>query len=87
MSDIEDDGEIELVFPKNGMKEGLLEAGLIDKLMEKVKLEKIVEKFKGYRIDSIEININGVAKSSGVTALIVNLEGSGGCKITLKPKE
>ena len=79
--------DIELVFPKRGMEEGLQEAGIIDELMEKIKLDNLMEKFKGYKVDSIELNINGVAKSSGITSLIVSFEGSGGCKIVLKPKD
>ena len=84
---MDDNEDIELVFPKKGVEEGLQEAGIIDELVEKIKLDKLIEKFKGYKIDSIELNINGVAKSSGITSLIVSFEGSGGCKIILKPRE
>lgn len=82
-----DNEEIEIVFPKRREQEGLQEAGIIDELVEKIKLDNLVEKFKGYKIDSIELNINGVAKYSGIPPLIVSMEGSGGCKIILRPKE
>ena len=62
------------------------DAGIIDELVEKIRLDKLVEKFKGYKIDSIELTINGVAKSSGITSLIVSFIESGGCKIMLTPK-
>jgi|tagenome__1003787_1003787.scaffolds.fasta_scaffold18657433_1 hypothetical protein len=84
---MDDNEDIEIIFPKRGMQEGLQEAGIIDEIVEKIKLDKLLDKFKGYKIDSIELNINGVAKSSGVTSLVVSFEGSGGCKIILKPRE
>lgn len=42
------------------------------------------EGFKGFEMDSIEIHVKGVAKSGGLTQLVVGLEGEAGVKLTLK---
>jgi hypothetical protein len=55
---------------------------------EAVKLTEFVKKFeqKGYRVDQIELRVEGTAESGKLTSLVVSLEGKGGCKITLKPQ-
>jgi biopolymer transport protein ExbD len=40
----------------------------------------------GYKVDQIEVWVDGVAAVNGVTKLLISLEGRGGIKITLKPK-
>jgi hypothetical protein len=81
------DGSIELVFsPK--LEEGFHEAGVFDGIMKKIRINELTEYFKtlrNYKIDSIEIYLEGVAKSGELTQLLVSVEGKGGCKITLKP--
>lgn len=84
---MDNDNDIELVFQKQEiLTEGLKDAGVIDEIVEKIKLQELANNFKNFKIDSIELNINGIAKSSGITSLIVSFEGNGGCKIVLKPK-
>lgn len=45
------------------------------------------EGFKGFEMDTIEIHVKGIAKSGGLTQLVVGLEGEAGVKITLKKKK
>ncbi|MGZ0050116.1 hypothetical protein [Brevibacillus gelatini] len=42
--------------------------------------------FTDFELDNIEVHIKGVAKSGGITQLIVGLEGEAGVKITLTKK-
>jgi hypothetical protein len=51
-----------------------------------VKLEEFVSWFKELKIDSIELWIEGGAKTGAITELFISLQGKGGCKVTLKPK-
>ena len=48
---------------------------------------KFVQKFegKGYRIEQIELWVEGKAESGGVTKFLVSVEGGGGIKIILRP--
>ncbi len=50
-------------------------------------LRKFVQKFEGqgYKIDQIELWVEGKAESGGVTKFIVSMGGGGGIKIILKP--
>ncbi|GAC41985.1 hypothetical protein [Paenibacillus popilliae] len=45
------------------------------------------EGFKGFEMDSIEIHVKGIAKSGGLTQLVVGLEGEAGVKLTLKKSQ
>lgn len=49
-------------------------------------LASFAEDFQGYEMDTIEVHVKGVAKTGGLTKLIVGLEGEAGVKITLKKK-
>lgn len=51
------------------------------------KVRELEKWFKGYKVDTIELNIEGAVKDSNITKLFVTFEGKGGCKITLKPVE
>lgn len=42
------------------------------------------EGFKGFEMDTIEVHVKGVAKSGGLTQLVVGLEGEAGVKVILK---
>ncbi len=80
---------IEIIFPAKQV-EGFHEAGIFDGIMKKMKLNELKDyfkDFKGYRIDSIELYVEGVAKDGDLTRLLISFEGKGGCKIILKPKE
>ena len=50
-------------------------------------LKKFVQKFEGqgYKIDQIELWVEGKAESGGVTKFIVSVGGGGGIKIILRP--
>lgn len=43
--------------------------------------------FKDYKVESIELNIEGAIKDRNITKLFVSFEGKGGCKIILKPEQ
>lgn len=95
-------GEVVLMFPKFETKQKamlyrykaspyklyhhLLEQG--ENAYIRTKLEAFVRRFekKDYRVDQIELWIDAKAKSGDVTKLFISLEGSGGCKVILKPK-
>ena len=85
----EKEEDIELLFlPSPRMEEGLQKVGIREDLMEVVtKLSDLKKWFKGYKIENIELNIEGAIKDGNVTKLFVSFEGKGGCKITLKPEE
>jgi hypothetical protein len=42
--------------------------------------------FDAFELDIIEVHVKGLAKSGGLTQLIVGLEGEAGMKIILKKK-
>ena len=95
-------GEIVLMFPKYKTKQAailykyqvppiefynyLLKEG--ENAYIGTKLQEFVERFEkiNYRVDQIELWIEAKAESGNVTKLFVSLEGSGGCKVILKPK-
>jgi RNase adaptor protein for sRNA GlmZ degradation len=41
--------------------------------------------FKGYKVQTIELYIEGAIKDGNLTKLFVSFEGKGGCKVTLTP--
>lgn len=51
-------------------------------------LREFIRKFEGsdYKIEQIELWIEGKAESSNLTKLFVSVSGGGGCKLILKPK-
>jgi hypothetical protein len=80
--------EVELVFlPSPRMNEELQQVGLAEETQKFIaKIEDIVKWFKKFKIDSIELTIEGVAKSGNITQIFVSFEGKGGCKVILKPE-
>jgi len=61
--------------------------GLREDLMEFVaEVGDLKKWFKGYKVESIELNIEGAIKDGNITKLFVSFEGKGVCKITLKPE-
>ena len=52
------------------------------------KLSNFVKPFRraGYRVEQIELWVEGIAESDGVTKLFVSFDGWGGCKVILKPR-
>ena len=81
--------DVRLSFlPSPRIEEGLQKVGLQEDLMEFVtRITDLKKWFKGYKVDSIELNIEGAVKEGNITKLFVSFEGKGGCKITLKPEQ
>jgi len=75
---------VELVFParKEG---GIKQAGPLQDFT--IGVSKIIEWFKDYKVDSIELTLDGAFKTGILTQLIISAEGKGGCKIKLVPKD
>lgn len=88
-SSIESEDEVSLSFlPSPRVEEGLQKVGLREDLMEFVtKVSDLKKWFKGYKVESIELNIEGAIKDGNITKLFVSFEGKGGCKIVLKPEQ
>lgn len=63
--------------------------GLRDESIERfpATVDKIMDWFKKYQIESIELSISGVVETGTITRLIVSAKGEGGMKVTLKPKQ
>jgi hypothetical protein len=92
-------GEIKLMFPifetqertsvQKGTYLGSLLKGRGGKTVYSEKgLSEFLKEFEKekYIVDQIELWIQGKAKSDDVTRLFISLEGNGGCKIILKPR-
>jgi hypothetical protein len=81
--------EVQLSFlPSPRVEEGLQKVGLREDAMEFVaKVGDLKRWFRGYKIESIELNIEGAVKDGNFTKLFVSFEGKSGCKIILKPEE
>jgi hypothetical protein len=80
--------EVELVFtPSTKLQSGLVEMGGEEQLLKfSAKLADLTKWFKEFKIDSIDLYIEGVVKTGKLTELFISAEGKGGCKVTLKPK-
>ena len=52
-------------------------------------LDEFVKKFdkEGYKIEQLEIWVEGVASTGGITKLVISLEGKGGIKIVMRPQK
>lgn len=79
--------DVELVFlPSPRIDKGLQQAGATEEAQKFItKVEDIIKWFKKYKVDSIELYIEGAAKSGNIIQLFVSFEGKGGCKVVLKP--
>lgn len=49
-------------------------------------IEEITDWFSKYEVNTIELWISGVIKSSGITKLVMSAKGEGGLKVVLKAK-
>jgi hypothetical protein len=87
------DAEIKLLFPKfqqDKSTQGKLVYSLAkeDDKQEYSEegLKQFVEKFenRGYRVEQIELWVEGKAESGGITKFIVSAEAGGGIKIVLR---
>ncbi len=91
-------GEIKLMFPEFEAEERKVQKGTYIASVRKGRegkqvysekgLSEFVKEFeqKSYRVDQIELWIDGREESGGVTRLYISLEESGGYKVILKPK-
>jgi len=49
-------------------------------------IDKVIEWFDKYQVQSIELWIQAAAETEGILKLLVSAKGEGGMKITLVPK-
>jgi hypothetical protein len=78
--------EVKLVFSRRNTK--LVEmSGFKSVEPFAIQLNELMDWFKEYTVDSIELSIEASVKSGGVVNLFVSAEGKGGMKVTLKPKK
>jgi hypothetical protein len=78
--------KVMLVFGKPEPK--MIETAGLPKSIEAaaVGINELISCFKSYKVDSIELSIEGSVKSGGITNLFISAEGKGGMKVILKPK-
>ena len=52
-------------------------------------VDEFVKMFESaeFKVDQIELWIEGETQANGVTNLIISSEGAGGCKVVLRPKK
>ena len=85
-----DEEKVQLVFrkPEPSLMPMLGETkGAID--LEKfvtVELDQLLNWFKSYKLDSIELSISTAIKTGNIISMIVSAEGTGGVKVVFKPK-
>ena len=75
-----------LVFGKPSPK--MIETAGLPKSIEAmaIGLDELISWFQSYKVDSIELSIEGSVKSGGITNLFISAEGKGGMKVILKPR-
>ena len=83
--------KIELIFPDSGFEsdEGYQSKGeTTDKIVKgfAASIDDIIQWFKKYEVESIELWIKGGIETGGILRLIVSAKGEGGMKVILKPK-
>ena len=83
--------KVELAFPKyeqeedgQYMSKGGTGEGLVKHLS--TSMDVIMDWFKQYQVESIELWISGMMETGGITKLVVSAKGEGGLKVILKPK-
>lgn len=80
--------DIQLIFtPPENRREQMQEVGAVDDFKKFVaKASDIGNWFKEYKVETIELWLEGAVSEGTLTKLFVSFEGKGGCKVTLKPK-
>lgn len=87
MSNIDGNEEVHLVFRQSPTPTELVTRGAGKKTEKFITtLKELAKLFKGFHVDSIELWLEGGAKTGKITELFVSAEGKGGCKVTLKPE-
>lgn len=84
--------EITLAFPKKVIEDDdgeFISKGRTGELLSlfSASMDEVTGWFKNYQVESVEMWINGVIESGGVTRLLVSAKGEGGMKVVLKPKQ
>jgi hypothetical protein len=83
------ESRVELLFPNEGIPSaGFQSKGVIDNKFKgfSTSVEKIIQRFDKYQVESIELWVQAAAETEGILKLLVSAKGEGGMKITLKPK-
>lgn len=92
-------GEIKLMFPifetqeRSSVQKGTYLGSLLKgrggrPVYSEKGLSEFLKEFEQekYIVDQIELWIQGKSKSDNVTRLFISIEGNGGCKVILKPR-
>lgn len=80
---------IELAFPRlESEDDNYISKGGTEELLSlfSASMDEVINWFKSYQVESIELSIKGVIESGGITKLLVSAKGEGGMKVILKPK-
>lgn len=79
--------QVKLVFPPTThIEESLRKLGNKEQAeVIVISVEEVIGWFKEFKIDTLEINVEGVSKVGNLTKVFLCPEGNGGCKITLRP--
>ncbi len=49
-------------------------------------VDELADRFKGFRVDQIEVWVEAAVETGGFLKLFVSAEAKGGLKVTLKPR-
>jgi hypothetical protein len=52
-----------------------------------IQLKQLMESFKDFKVESIELSIEFGVQTGSILNLFVSAEGKGGCTVTLKPRD
>ena len=85
-----EENKVELLFSKEGIptETGHQSKGLLENKFKgfSTSVDKIIQRFDKYQVESIELWIQAAAETEGVLKLLVSAKGEGGMKVTLTPK-
>jgi hypothetical protein len=83
---LDNNNEIKFVFPRpqiGGFKQVKNEE--VEDIS--ITVDEITNIFSKYKVDRIELYIEGGFKTGGIINFILSAEAKGSCKVTLKPSE
>lgn len=82
--------KVKLVFaePAEGTPERQYNDAARDEIQPvEVDLDRLIDSFKGFKIDTIELSCSGAIESGGLTQLFVSAKGEAGVTVILKPEK